>query len=269
MPGKVDESPLLDVLTPEVPGHRAAMPKQGDPLTQAEVNLIQALDPRGGDLARGAGASREAQGRRELVVAAAARRPGPARSRGPPGGLGASSDRPIPRCRARREGTVARPRSRAPHPHPTARVRPHRAAADARGDPGLRGRSAPDAYERLVDRLLASPRYGEHWGRHWLDVVRFGESTGYERNVILDNAWPFRDYVIRRFNDDKPFDRLVVEHLAGDVVGPGDPASRSVRRSSSAARTTTSATRIPPRRRRSGPTPSTTWSARPARRSWG
>lgn len=82
----------------------------------------------------------------------------------------------------------------------------------------------PDAYEKLVDRLLASPRYGEHWGRHWLDVVRFGESTGFEVNHILDNAWPFRDYVIKSLNDDKPFNQFVIEHLAGDAVGQGDPA---------------------------------------------
>jgi uncharacterized protein DUF1553/uncharacterized protein DUF1549 len=82
---------------------------------------------------------------------------------------------------------------------------------------------SPNAYERLVDRLLASPRYGEHWGRHWLDVVRFGESTGFEVNHVIDNAWPFRDYVIRSLNDDKPFDQMVIEHLAGDAVGAGDP----------------------------------------------
>jgi hypothetical protein len=81
----------------------------------------------------------------------------------------------------------------------------------------------PDAYEQLIDRLLASPHYGEHWGRHWLDVVRFGESNGFERNQIIDNAWPFRDYVIRSFNADKPFDQLVREHLAGDRIGAGDP----------------------------------------------
>jgi hypothetical protein len=75
------------------------------------------------------------------------------------------------------------------------------------------------AYERVVERLLASPRYGEKWGRHWLDVVRFGESNGFERNILIENVWPFRDYVIRAFNEDKPFDRLVMEHLAGDVVG--------------------------------------------------
>jgi hypothetical protein len=81
----------------------------------------------------------------------------------------------------------------------------------------------PDAYERLIDRLLASPHYGEQWGRHWLDVVRFGESNGFERNQIINNAWPFRDYIIRSFNEDKPFDRLIIEHLAGDVIADGDP----------------------------------------------
>jgi hypothetical protein len=79
------------------------------------------------------------------------------------------------------------------------------------------------AWVKLVDDLLASPRYGERWGRHWLDVVRFGESNGYERNFIIDTIWPFRDYVIRSFNEDKPFDQFIIEHLAGDVVGKGNP----------------------------------------------
>lgn len=82
----------------------------------------------------------------------------------------------------------------------------------------------PDARQRRVDRYLASPAYGEQWGRHWLDVVRFGESNGYERNVIIDNLWPFRDYVIDGWNTDKPYDQLVIEHLAGDAAYPGDPA---------------------------------------------
>lgn len=79
------------------------------------------------------------------------------------------------------------------------------------------------AVARLIDRLLASPHYGERWGRHWLDVVRFGESRGYERNEIITNLWPFRDYVIRSFNDDKPFDEFIREHLAGDVLAAGRP----------------------------------------------
>lgn len=84
--------------------------------------------------------------------------------------------------------------------------------------------SDPKAYEKLVDRLLASPRYGEQWGRHWLDVVRFGESKGYEQNHIINNLWPYRDYVIRSFNEDKAFNRFIVEQLAGDVIGRGNPA---------------------------------------------
>ena len=80
-------------------------------------------------------------------------------------------------------------------------------------------RNPQSAIRDLIDRLLASPHYGEHWGRHWLDVVRFGESRGFERNQIITNLWPFRDYVIRAFNDDKPFDEFIREHLAGDVIG--------------------------------------------------
>lgn len=85
------------------------------------------------------------------------------------------------------------------------------------------GKDAESAVDKLVDRLLASPRYGEQWGRHWLDVIRFGESRGYERNQIITNLWPFRDYIIKSFNDDKPFDQLVREHLAGDVIGKDRP----------------------------------------------
>ena len=77
----------------------------------------------------------------------------------------------------------------------------------------------PDAYERLVDRLLASPHFGERWARHWLDVVRFAESDGFETNQPRPNAWPYRDYVIRTFNDDKPFMQFVTEQLAGDMIG--------------------------------------------------
>jgi hypothetical protein len=78
---------------------------------------------------------------------------------------------------------------------------------------------SPDAYERLVDRLLASPRYGERWAQHWLDVVRFAESDGFEYDTHRPYAWRYRDYVIRSFNDDKPYDRFLIEQLAGDELG--------------------------------------------------
>jgi hypothetical protein len=77
---------------------------------------------------------------------------------------------------------------------------------------------APAAYERLVDRLLESPHHGEKWGRHWLDLVRFAETNSYERDGPKPNAWRYRDYVIRAFNDDKPYDRFVREQLAGDEL---------------------------------------------------
>ncbi len=77
----------------------------------------------------------------------------------------------------------------------------------------------PQAFEKLAERLLASPRHGERWARHWLDIVRFAESHGFEMNQVRSNAWPYRDYVIRAFNDDKPYDRFVREQLAGDALG--------------------------------------------------
>lgn len=82
----------------------------------------------------------------------------------------------------------------------------------------LKDQSA-DAYEKVVDRLLASPRYGERWARHWLDVVRYADSHGFEMNQPRANAWPYRDYVIRAFNEDKPYNQFVIEQLAGDAVG--------------------------------------------------
>jgi len=84
-------------------------------------------------------------------------------------------------------------------------------------------RHPQSAISDLVDRLLASQRYGERWGRHWLDVIRFGESNGFERNFIIDDLWPFRDYVIRSIHDDKPFNQFITEHLAGDVTGKDNP----------------------------------------------
>jgi hypothetical protein len=79
------------------------------------------------------------------------------------------------------------------------------------------------AWERVVDRLLASPHYGERWGRHWLDLARYAESNGYEHDEVRPGAWRYRDYVIRSFNADKPYDRFVREQLAGDELAPEDP----------------------------------------------
>ncbi len=81
----------------------------------------------------------------------------------------------------------------------------------------------PDAYARLVDRLLASPHYGERWGRHWLDVAHYGDTHGFDKDKVRPNAWPYRDYVIRSLNQDKPYARFVQEQIAGDVLWPDEP----------------------------------------------
>jgi hypothetical protein len=77
----------------------------------------------------------------------------------------------------------------------------------------------PDAWERLVDRTLADPRYGERWAQHWIDITGWGESDGFEGNAPRENAWPYRDYIIQSFNDDKPYDVFVREQIAGDAFG--------------------------------------------------
>jgi len=123
--------------------------------------------------------------------------------------------------RARLEGAGLQPASRADR-----RTQIRRLYLDLHGLPptseqirsfGTDGHAR--AWERLVDEALASPRYGERWAQHWLDVVRYADTHGYEVNTPRENAWPYRDYVIRAFNEDKPYDRFVFEQLAGDTVG--------------------------------------------------
>jgi uncharacterized small protein (DUF1192 family) len=82
---------------------------------------------------------------------------------------------------------------------------------------------SPDAFARLIDRLLDSPRYGEKWGRHWLDVARYADSTGLDDDIKLPHTWKYRDYVIEAFNSDTPYDRFVIEQLAGDLLLAGKP----------------------------------------------
>jgi hypothetical protein len=82
---------------------------------------------------------------------------------------------------------------------------------------------APDAWGKVIDRLLASPHYGERWGRHWLDLARFAETDGFEHDAVRPHSWRYRDYVIRSLNEDKPYDRFIREQLAGDELWPEDP----------------------------------------------
>ena len=83
--------------------------------------------------------------------------------------------------------------------------------------------NSPQAFEKVVDRLLASPQYGERWGRHWLDLARYAESEGFKADETRPNAWRYRDYVIQSFNADKPYNRFVQEQIAGDELWPDDP----------------------------------------------
>jgi len=85
------------------------------------------------------------------------------------------------------------------------------------------GDTSAHAYENLIDRLLESPRYGERWARHWLDLVRYADSNGYKSDEYRPEAWRYRDWAIRSLNEDKPYDRFVTEQLAGDEIAPGNP----------------------------------------------
>lgn len=84
----------------------------------------------------------------------------------------------------------------------------------------------PDAFARLIDRLLASSAYGERWGRHWLDVARYADSNGLDENVAQGNAWRYRDYVVNAINNDKPYDQFIKEQIAGDLLPAADEAVR-------------------------------------------
>lgn len=84
--------------------------------------------------------------------------------------------------------------------------------------------SSPSAYNRVLERLLASPQYGERWGRHWLDVARYADSNGLDENVTLGHAWRYRDYVVKAFNNDKPYNDFLIEQIAGDLLPRSDDA---------------------------------------------
>src|ERR1043166_2320364 len=85
---------------------------------------------------------------------------------------------------------------------------------------------SPQAFETVVNQLLASPHYGERWGRHWLDLARYADSAGFKADETRPNMWRYRDYVIQSFNQDKPYDRFVQEQIAGDELYPTDPAAK-------------------------------------------
>ena len=216
VPGQPDESPLLDAVS----GDEPAMPKEGPPLTEAEVASI-----------------------REWIAAGA---PWPAEvelTDNRPHDLNWWSLQPLVRPpvpaveyqwpRTPIDAFILEKleaNSLAPSPEADRRTLLRRLYFDLTGLPptpeetqAFLADESPGAYEALVDRLLASPRYGERWGRHWLDVAHYGDTHGYDKDKVRPNAWPYRDYVIRSFNDDKPYRRFLEEQIAGDVLFPDSP----------------------------------------------
>ena len=207
--GDPDGSYLIELVTSQ-DGEPPAMPKEAKPLSDAEVNLLRQWVRQG------------AKWPDRVVVKEKSKADASWWAYQPLKTNGATIDELIRAKLAEKELTLNPPADR--------RTLIRRATYDLTGLPPTPQEVKtfvndpdPKAYERLVDRLLESPHYGERWGRHWLDVVRFGESIGYERNVIVNDIWPFRDYVIRSINEDKPFDQFIREHVAGDVFGKDNP----------------------------------------------
>jgi mono/diheme cytochrome c family protein len=221
LPGEADDSHLLSVVQPDGDQARPQMPKKGRPLSREQVAVLRRW------IAAGAGwpddyvIEVDAEAGRQwwsLQPPVAQRPPSP-------DGLPPAWDRnPIDRFvfAALREDQLA------PSPPADRRTWIRRVTLDLTGlppspqevaafveDPG----SADHACGRVAQRLLASPRYGERWAQHWLDVIRWAETVGFETNSERPRAWPYRDWVIDALNADKPYDQFVFEQIAGDTVG--------------------------------------------------
>ena len=165
--------------------------------------------------------------RLRLVVAAAAGSPGGARIRNPQSAIRNPIDAFV-LAKLEANGLAASPPADRRTLIRRRYLRPDRPAADARrGSSSFVNDESADAYAKAVDRLLASPHYGERWARHWLDVARFGESDGFEYDRMRPHAWPYRDWVIDALNRDLPYDEFARLQIAGDVLRPGDDDRRS------------------------------------------
>lgn len=211
VPGKPGDSGFYTAVVPESPGERPYMPDDGQPLSELETKLLRDWIAEGakwpdGLVLREASKSDKSWWAYQNL------------KRSELDSIDAFVERKLAESGLKRNPAADR------------RTLIRRATYDLTGLPPTSEQvnafvrdERPDAYARLIDRLLASPRYGERWGRHWLDVVRFGESNGFERNFLISSLWPFRDYVIRSINDDKPFDQFIREHIAGDIIDAGNP----------------------------------------------
>ncbi len=218
VPGKPDESVLLEMIS----GDRPAMPKKEKPLANEEVAAIRTWIENGASWPAGLTlVDRRLEGQRWWAFDTL-EAPKPPSPRSP--WVRTPIDAYI-LAELQKHGLQ-------PSPEADRRTLIRRLTYDLIGLPPapdelehfVEDRS-PGAYEALVDRLLASPHYGERWGRHWLDVAHYGDTHGYDKDKRRNNAWPYRDYVIAAFNRDLPYGRFIREQVAGDVLAPGDPAS--------------------------------------------
>jgi len=221
-PGDPESSYLIDIISPQQ-GMSAQMPKEGETLSKAEIQLLKRWIAEGANWPENVFVKQKSKADKDWWSLQPLSEVKPPQPRGMPAAWESNPiDAFVFQKLSEQNLTPNSPASR--------RELIRRATYDLTGLPptpeeieSFVNDDDPLAYQKLVDRLLASPHYGERWGRHWLDVVRFGESNGFERNVIINDLWPFRDYVIKSLNDDKPFDQFIKEHLAGDILGRGRP----------------------------------------------
>ena len=213
VPGKPDEGSLLDMVS----GDKPRMPKNANPLTPAQLADLRHWIKSGAEWPEGVQVSGELWSLRPVS------RPKTPRVK--------HSDwvtTPIDAFVLRRleeEGLKPSPRA-----DRITLIR--RATFDLHGLPptpkeidGFLTDTSHDAFAKVIERLLASPRYGERWGRHWLDLASYADSHGFELDYPRPHAWRYRDYVIKAFNDDKPYDQFLREQIAGDVLAPDDPTA--------------------------------------------
>jgi mono/diheme cytochrome c family protein len=226
VPGKSAESPLIHFVAGLDPDMK--MPAKGDPLTADEVGLLRAWIDQGAvwpdGAGKGAGDPLDWWSLKPIVERRTSNTQHPTSNVQLQTADGA---RPVGnriddfiRAKLAEKGL-------SPSPEADARTLCRRVYFDLIGLPptpeeidAFAADTSPQAYERLVDKLLASPRYGECWARHWLDVVHYGDTHGYDKDKPRPNAWPYRDYVVRAFNEDKPYARFIQEQIAGDVLFP-------------------------------------------------
>jgi hypothetical protein len=212
-PGRPDQSALLNAVT-GTDGNPPTMPKDGEPLTAAEVSLLRRW------IAAGANWPESIVLREKPKGDASWWSLQPVSDVAPP-----QTGHPID---AFVRAKLAAERLE-PLPQADRRTQIRRLYFDLLGLPPspeavqeFVADDDPRAYDRLVDQLLDSPHFGERWARHWLDIAHYADTHGFERDKRRDNAWPYRDYVIRSFNDDKPYDQFLREQIAGDVLAPQD-----------------------------------------------